>query len=114
MSLETNIRNWVSIDNKIKHLAEEMKKMKDEKINLENDITQHIEENDLTSATIQISDGKLKYVQNKVTQTITLKYVDKCLRELINDTEKVDTIMQYIKSNREESYSTSLKRYYNN
>ena len=114
MSLESNIRNWVLIDNKIKHLAEEMKKMKDEKVNLENDITQHIEENNLTTATIQISDGKLKYAQNKITQNITLKYVDKCLRDLINDTEQVDTIMQYIKSNREETYATSLKRYYKN
>ena len=88
--------------------------MKDAKNTIENDIMQHIENNDLTNAIIQISDGKLKYTQNKVSQTITLKYVDKCLRELINNTEQVDTIMQYIKSNRQESYTTSIKRFYNN
>ncbi len=114
MTLEQNKKNWVSIDNQIKEINERAKELRESRSNLENSITQYIEENELTDATIEISDGKLRYARYKNAQPLTLKYVDKCLKEIIPNPEQVDKIMQYIKSKREEKIAPIIKRYYNN
>ena len=80
---------------------------------LVHDIGQHIETNQLEKATIQISDGKLRYVTTKTQSPISLKYLESCLSECIGNTEKVKAIMDYIKDNREVKETTELKRYYN-
>ena len=114
MTLEQNIKNWVSIDNQLKEINERAKELRESRSNLENSITQYIEENKLTDATIEISDGRLRYANCKNTKPLTIKYVDTCLREIISNKEQVDQIMQYIKSKREEKYAPIIKRYYNN
>tara|TARA_Y100000591_G_C21474347_1_gene517254 strand:+ start:306 stop:653 length:348 start_codon:yes stop_codon:yes gene_type:complete len=115
MSLEKNIKKWVALDDELKRINERAKDLRNDKSTLEKDITVYIETNGLTNATIEISDGKLKYGQNKNTQPLTLKYVEKCLHELMpNNDENVNKIMTYIKDNREEKLIPNIKRSYNN
>jgi len=113
MSLEDNIKKWVSLDNKIKEQNEKLKQLRLEKNDFENNITEYIENNDLMHATIEISDGKLKYNNFKNTQPLTLKYVEKCLKEIIKNESQVTVIMDYIKQNREEKITPIIKRFYN-
>jgi hypothetical protein len=110
---ENSIKRWVSLDNRIKALNDEVKALREEKSEINDNISQHIEANHLEKATIQISDGKLKYVTTKTQSPISLKYLESCLANCINDTNKVKEIMEYIKDNREVKETTELKRYYN-
>lgn len=112
-SFENNIKRWVSLDNKIKALNDEAKALREEKSAINDQISQHIETNHLEKATIQISDGKLRYVTTKAQSPISLKYLESCLSECISDSNKVKEIMEYIKENREVKETTELKRYYN-
>jgi hypothetical protein len=113
MSFENNIKRWVSLDNRIKALTDEAKALREEKSSINDQITQHIEANSLEKATIQISDGKLRYVTTKTQSPISLKYLESCLNECVGDVAKVKEIMDFVKENREFKETTEIKRYYN-
>jgi hypothetical protein len=72
-----------------------------------------VEEKQLEKATVNITDGKLKFVTAKHTAPITLTYIEKCLTELITNGKQVEQIMAYIKKNRETKTTTEIKRVYN-
>ena len=72
-----------------------------------------MEEKQLGKATVNISDGKLKFVTAKHTAPLTLTYIEKCLSELITNSSQVEQIMTYIKKNRETKTTTEIKRLYN-
>ena len=73
---EKSIQKWVTLDNQLKILNEKSKEVREEKNDLLEDINMYIETNRLTNASIDISDGKLKFTQSKITQPLTLKFVD--------------------------------------
>lgn len=110
---ERSIQKWVSIDNHIKILNEKMKELRDEKSDLYENINSYIETNRLYNASVDISDGKLKFVQSRITQPLTLKFVESCLSNIINDSKQVSQIMKYIKDKREKKEVSEIKRYYN-
>jgi len=112
-AFESNIKRWVSLDNRVKALNDEAKALREEKSAINDNISQHIEANHLEKATIQISDGKLRYVTTKTQSPISLKYLESCLNDCINDASKVKEIIDYVKENREVKETTELKRYYN-
>jgi hypothetical protein len=114
MSFETNIQQWVSIDNQIKTLSDRMKELKEKKNILGENINEYVETNSLGNSVIQISDGQLKFTKNKETQPLTFKYLEKCLNEIINNEEQVKQILEYIKEKREVKYVSEIKRFYKN
>jgi len=114
MSLEENIKKWVSVDNQLKTLNEKTKELRDIKNNTEQVILDYVETNKMTNATVNISDGKLKFVSTKQTAPLTLKYVEECLTHFIKNTDQVTTIMDYIKETREVKYMPDIKRTYTN
>jgi len=114
MSFEDSIKTWVQIDNQVKMLQDKIKELKDKKSDVEFQIYNYAEEHNLQRAVIEISDGKLKFVENKTTSPLSLKYVEKCLTNIVPDTEVVKQIMTYIKDNRETKTDTGIKRTYNN
>ena len=71
-----------------------------------------METNNLNNATVQISDGRLRFVNSKQTAPITLKYIEQCLGECIGNKEQVELIINYIKEKREVKYLPDIKRYY--
>jgi len=113
MPFEENVKQWVLIDNAIKNAQTQLKELKDKKNLVADAINEYIETNNLTSAQINISDGRLKYHVTRSTQPLTLKYIKDCLSDCIANGDKVETLMDYIKSSRETREVTELKRYYN-
>lgn len=114
MSFEQNIQQWVSIDNQIKALNDRLKDLREKKHDLSETINQHIEESNLTNATIKISDGQLKFVKVKETQPLTFKYLETCLNDIIKNEDQVQKIVEYIKNKRETKSVSEIKRLYNN
>ena len=112
-TLETKIKRWVELDNKIKESAEEVRDIRTEKAIINDEILEIIEEKELGKATVNISDGKLRFVAAKHTAPLTLAYVEKCLSELITNSKQVEQIMTYIKKNRETKTTMEIKRVYN-
>jgi hypothetical protein len=112
-TLETKIKRWVELDNKIKESAEEIRDIRTEKLIINDEILEIVEEKQLGKATVNISDGKLRFVTAKHTTPLTLTYIEKCLGELITNSKQVEQIMTYIKKNRETKITTEIKRVYN-
>lgn len=112
-TLETKIKRWVELDNKIKETSEEVRDIRTEKAVINDEILEIIEEKQLGKATVNISDGKLRFVASKHTAPLTLAYIEKCLSQLITNGKQVEQIMTYIKKNRETKTSMEIKRVYN-
>lgn len=112
-TLETKIKRWVELDDKIKETTEEVRDIRTEKAVINDEILEIIEEKQLGKATVNISDGKLRFVASKHTAPLTLTYIEKCLGDLITNKKQVDQIMAYIKKNRETKTTMEIKRVYN-
>jgi hypothetical protein len=114
MSFEQNIQQWISVDNQLKQLSDKIKDLRDQKNSLNDAIFNHVENSNLSNATVQISDGKLKFIKIKDTQQLTFKYLETCLHEIIKNEEQVIKIVEYIKNKRDVKYVPEIKRFYNN
>lgn len=114
MSFEQNIQQWVLIDNQIRGLNDKLKELREKKNDLSENINHHIEQTNLTNATIKISDGQLKFVKIKETQPLTFKYLETCLSEIIKNEDQVQKIIEYIKNKREVKTVSEIKRLYIN
>jgi hypothetical protein len=112
-TLETKIKRWVELDNKIKETSEDVRDIRTEKAVINDEILEIIEEKQLGKATVNISDGKLRFVASKHTAPLTLAYIEKCLSQLITNGKQVEQIMTYIKKNRETKTTMEIKRVYN-
>jgi hypothetical protein len=114
MSFEQHIQQWVSIDNQMKQLTDKIKELRDKKNTLNDAIFNHVDNSNLASSVIQISDGKIKFIKTKDTQVLTFKYLESCLHEIIKNEDQVDKIVEYIKNKREVKFVPEIKRFYNN
>lgn len=112
-TLEKKIKKWVELDNNIKSANEEIKDSRTERSILNDEIIEIIEQKQLNKATINISDGRLRFVTTKQTAPLTLTYIEKCLKDLITNETQVEQIMNYIKKSREVKTVTDIKRFYN-
>jgi hypothetical protein len=111
MSFESQIQQWVSLDNQIKQLYEQTKDLREKRNTLENNITTYVSNNNLSNSTIQISDGKLKFVNTRVQEPLTFKYLEKTLGEVIKNENQVKLIMEHLKQKRTVKNIPEIKRF---
>lgn len=111
-NFEEQIKTWVQLDDKIKEYNEVLKELRKKKNAIQGNINVYVDENNIGHATVQISDGKLKFQKTKVTQPLTLKYLKECLDKCISNEDDVTKIMSVIKNSREAKYVDDIKRTY--
>ena len=113
MSFEEDIQDWVTIDNRLKLLNEEVKQLRSRRSELSNTILNYVETHALARVTVKISDGKIKFINTKVTSPLTYKFIYECLAKCLNE-KKAEQLIHYIKSQRISNYNPDIKRYYVN
>jgi hypothetical protein len=111
---QEDIKQWVALDTQLKLINDKAKDVRNDRNEKFDTIMEFVDDNNLSSSVIKISDGKLKFTTNKQTAPLTLGFLEKCLMELFNNEEKVVQIMDYVKDKREIKYNNDIKRYYNN
>ena len=114
MSFENQIQQWVQIDNQLKQLNDKAKELRDKRNSLEQNITTHAFSNNLSDSTVKISDGKLRFVNTKVQEPLTFKYLEKTLSEIIKNESQVKIMMEHIKQKRAVKVVPEIKRFSNN
>ena len=114
MSFENQIQQWVSIDNQLKKLNDNIKELRVKKNTLEENINNHVTNNNLSNATVQISDGRIKFINTRVSEPLTFKYLEKTLGEVIKNETQVKIIMEHIKQKRTIKTVPEIKRFSNN
>lgn len=112
MSFENMVKSWVSIDNKLKILSEETKSLREQRNEINSRIIKHVDTSGMKSATVRISDGRLRFVDSSSSAPLTLKFVQSCLQQCLSSEKQVEQIMTYIKEQRETKIKTEVKRYY--
>lgn len=113
MNFEEKIKLWVEIDDKLKKVNDEARHLRELKNEISTKINNIVIDNTrLHEAVLEIPGGKIKFTQSKTTQPITLKYVESCLSNIIQDQEQVQQVMTYIKERREVKTISDIKRYY--
>jgi hypothetical protein len=110
---QNDIKEWVTIDNKLKNLNLQSKILRQHKKDKEFEIFNYAETNSLQNAIIEITDGKLKFQQYKQTSPLTFKFLENCLSECINNEDQVKSIIKFIKQKRETKYENKISRSYN-
>lgn len=120
MSIQNNVKDWVSIDNSIKKLNQELRDLREERRLQEEAMISWADNQAYGSKpVIKISDGKLRFVETKQMSPLTLKYVsDRTLAVLSslpslssNSAEAIhDKIMEDLKGNREYKVVREIKR----
>jgi hypothetical protein len=105
------IKQWVSLDNRLKVLNEKCKEIREERGEISNKINIFVEENNLEDNVVEITGGKLKFTKNKSHGAITYKFLEKCLGEIFPG-EHIERIMEHVKNSRETKYESEIKRYF--
>ena len=114
MSFEGQIQQWVQIDNQLKQLNDRAKELRDKRNLLEQNITTHVFSNNLSNSTVKISDGRLKFVNTKVQEPLTFRYLEKTLSEIIKNESQVKLMMEHIRQKRSVKIVPEIKRFSNN
>jgi hypothetical protein len=106
----SNIQKWVSIDNQIKILIEQLKTQREKRAEISDNLFYYVREKRLQQNIIPITDGKLKFIETKIYSPLTFQYVEQSLREIIHNDTQVKQIMHNLKSNRKEKTVPEIKR----
>lgn len=114
MSFEQKIQQWVTIDNQLKQMNEKIGELREKRTSLSKNIIEYADTNNLSNATLQITDGKLRFANTRVSAPLTFKYVEKTLGEVIKNESQVKQIVEYLKQKREVKVVAEIKRYSNN
>jgi hypothetical protein len=112
MSFENDIKSWVNLDNQVRILNERVRGLRDQRNKAGDNILKYVETENLSNATVQISDGRLKFMSTRQTAPLTLTYIKKCLTDCISSERDVESIMEYIKTSRETKIAADIKRTY--
>ena len=112
-NFESQIQEWIRLDNELKQYTDKAKEIRTTRNAISDHITSYVETEQLTNATIGISDGRLRFQNTKTTSPLTFRFIEECLMEVIGDENKVGQIIDYIKEKREVKYTTEIKRFYN-
>lgn len=111
--MEDIIKEWVQLDNQSRIYNDKLKSIKERKQRLLDRMTEENDtfSNDLHNKTINISDGRLKFFNTKVTTPLSYKYLQTHLGRIIRNESQVEQIINYLKQNREIKLVPEIKRF---
>ena len=114
MSFENKIQQWVQLDNQVKKLNEEIKQLREQRNNIESNLSTYAKTNNMVDKTFMVNNDKLKFVDTKVPEPLTFKYLEKTLGEIIKNESQVQVIMEHIKQKRAIKIVPEIKRFSSN
>jgi len=113
-TFEEKVQSWVSLDNQIRLLNDKARELRNQRSQTEETILEYVETQNLSNATVKISDGKLRFIATKQTSPLTFKHVEDCLHKCIQNDQQVEQIINFIRESRETKYTPDIKRTYDN
>lgn len=111
-SFDKQIQKWIEIDNKLKKMNSEVKTMRESKNDIEASIMEIVNNKKLLNTSIATTDGRLRFIETKTTNPLSLAFIEQCMHEIIPNKSQVQHILKYIKEKREIKINSEIKRYY--
>jgi hypothetical protein len=114
--IQSSIRKWVSIDNEYKKLYSQITLLREKKRTIEENIFNHYDSRNVKYPLINISDGRLSFIQLKQQNMISYKFLEDCFKEFFKDYENGSSIenelIELIKLKRTFKTNKLIKRSY--
>lgn len=110
-SLVTDIKQWISYDNYIKENNKQIKKIKDNKNKLEDNILRSMKSNNLMNTKFKLGKGGVYFKESVSTPSLSFKFIEDSLGKHLKK-EQVEMICNILKTEKEQNKSISynLKR----
>lgn len=99
MDLDTEIKQWITINDQLKEYNERIKGLREKRTKLESNIINYAVTNNDNS--IKLDPFGLKIVNTNQAEPLTFKYLEKSLGEIIKSETQVKQILEHIKQKRE-------------
>jgi len=112
-AFDKQIQKWIELDNKLKKINSEIKTTREIKNDLEASIMDTVNNKKLLNTSIATMDGRLRFIETKTSNPLSLTFIEQCLHEIIPNNSQVQNILKYIKEKREIKINPEIKRYYN-
>ena len=93
-------------------IHEKTKLLREEKSQLNADICQYLETNQMKYTKIGIHDGELKMHEKKEYSPLSFTFIEEHLGTIVNDSNKLHLILEYLKEHREIKISNEIRRTY--
>ena len=113
MDLQENIKRWVKLDNESKKLTQSMKELREEKNSISSNLFDYFSSNNMKPPNVNISDGKLSFVEINSANVLTYKFLEECLNEFFDETLQTKELLEFIKSKRTYTKNKTIRRVYN-
>lgn len=97
--MEQTIQEWMKINQELQQLNERTKQLREKRTELDKRITDYSEERG--AKVFKYGNIKMKVVESKISESLTFKYLDKCLRDMIKNEDQVTQMLDYIKRKRD-------------
>lgn len=107
---KTNVKRFMEINDQEDKIKEKMRELKTEKDVLEDFIIQFMENNSITDRDIDGGNYKLRYAQNKKTESVTKKLIhDRIIQYFDGNEQKTKELMDLIYQERTSEMVSSIK-----
>lgn len=113
MDLQENIKKWVKLDNNYKLLYNQLREVREEKNNISANLFDYFSNNSMKPPNVNISDGKLGFVEVNTANVLSFKFLEDCFNEYFDETSKTKELLEFIKSKRSYSKNKIIRRVYN-
>lgn len=107
--LVKTIKEWITIENEIKKLQQDIKERKCKKKELSDTLVNTMKSNEIDC--FDINDGKIIYTRNKVRSTVSKKHITDSLSQYFNDSDvtTAQDITKFILDNRSVAFKDNIK-----
>ena len=108
--LQEQVKSWVTMDNNIRDMTDRIRSIKDDKSDVQGQITDYIKDHSMENSIIRTSDSDIRFTVTRTAAPLTFRHLHTCLTELIGDEEKVQRMISYIKEKRVIKQNMDMKR----
>jgi len=108
MSFESTIKDWLAIDKEMQELSAKMHELRAKRSELDKQIVVFSEERN--AKTFKYGDVKMRVVGTNTAESLTFKYLERCLSDMVKNETQVKQMIEYIKRNRNVKKSIHVER----
>jgi len=108
--LQEQVKSWVTMDNNIRDMADSIKTIKDDKSEVQGNITDYIRGHNMENSIIRTSDSDIRFTITRTIAPLTFRHLHTCLCELVENKEQVEKMILHIKEKRPVKENMDMKR----
>lgn len=108
MSFESTVKDWIAVDKEMRELNAKIHELRAKRNELDAQIITYSE--DRNAKIFKYGDVKMRVVGTNSAESLTFKYLERCLSEMVKNETQVKQMIEYIKRNRTIKQSIHVER----